>query len=170
MEDGLLQFLVVGAFIVLSIIDGAARKRRAQQSTEVDSAASVRPPSTRIKGLANGDMWEEIAALARGEERHPTLPISYEQAGPASFEADEPPTSEYVRPHDEDPPDEHPIAPNVWREGGVLAPKPSGQRRNTARSWLGGAKGHSAASLRKAVVLHEILGQPVSLRGQEGTE
>ena len=76
MDDGLIQFLVIAVFVIISMMDGAARKRRKQaqslgprptldefsEATEdLDQAAES------SEGMVPQDLWQEIAALARGE-------------------------------------------------------------------------------------------------------
>ena len=87
MDDGLIQFLFIAIFVIVSIMDGAARKRRkeaqrlglspeANRTQEVDDdLGEVAQPS---EGVVPEDLWKEIAALARGEtpappQERPTL-------------------------------------------------------------------------------------------------
>jgi hypothetical protein len=81
MGDGLIQFLVVAAFVIISMMDGAARKRRKQAQSlrqlptpdgfseaaddlvQADESPGEREP----EGMVPQDLWKEIAALARGE-------------------------------------------------------------------------------------------------------
>ena len=77
MDDGLIQFLVIAFFIVISMMDGAARKRRKAAQGQgplvdgnrlpgaEDDFAEAADPSERVLPK---DVWGEIAALARGEE------------------------------------------------------------------------------------------------------
>jgi|GEM_PF-1777901 hypothetical protein len=86
MDDGLIQFLVIAFFVIVSMMDGAARKRRKQaQSSEHLPESPESPPQTREEiaawlaeddlgeaaespePVALKDVWEEIATLARGE-------------------------------------------------------------------------------------------------------
>ncbi len=79
MNEGLIQVLVVAAFIIISIMDGAARKRRkaaqrlGQLSTfdgppeGADELGQADESSDVSEGVVPEDLWEEIAALARGE-------------------------------------------------------------------------------------------------------
>ncbi len=81
MNEGLIQVLVVAAFIIISIMDGAARKRRkaaqrlGQLSTfdgppeGADELGQADESSEVSEGVVPEDLWEEIAALARGEQR-----------------------------------------------------------------------------------------------------
>ncbi len=94
MGDGFIQLLVVAFFIIISMMDGAARKRRKQAQSlgrpsepsepgvagdlseiksaydpfgaadDLDQAAES---SEESKGMVPVDLWEEIAAMARGE-------------------------------------------------------------------------------------------------------
>jgi hypothetical protein len=78
MGDGFIQLLVIGFFIVISIMDGAARKKRQAAQlrgelpgpagpSEIDDDERVGEGSS--EGMVPEDLWGEIAALARGE--HP---------------------------------------------------------------------------------------------------
>lgn len=76
MDDGLIQFLVVAFFIIVSMMDGAARKRRKQaqdlgrlptpdEFSEVADDLDEAVESS--EEVVPTDLWQEIAALARGE-------------------------------------------------------------------------------------------------------
>ncbi len=79
MNEGLIQVLVIAAFIIISMMDGAARKRRkaaqrlGQLSTfdgppeAADELGQADESSEVPEGVVPEDLWEEIAALARGE-------------------------------------------------------------------------------------------------------
>ena len=76
MDEGLIQFLVIAFFIVISMMDAAARKRR-----KAGQSPGSLPEPNRLPGADDDlgeaaessepvlpkDVWEEIAALARGE-------------------------------------------------------------------------------------------------------
>ena len=76
MGEGLIQFLVIAAFVIISMMDGAARRRRKEAQRlghlpttdgfpeAVDDLDEV-PDSS--EGLVLEDVWQEIAGLARGE-------------------------------------------------------------------------------------------------------
>ena len=87
MDDGLIQILVIAFIIIISMMDGAARKKRkeAQRRGEVGrgegiaDAAGERPSmktertsegrmseGRMSEGMVPDELWEEIAALARG--------------------------------------------------------------------------------------------------------
>lgn len=79
MGDGLIQFLVVAAFVIISMMDGAARKRRKQAQSlgqlptpdgfseaAVDLVQTDESPG-EPEGMVPQDLWKEIATLARGE-------------------------------------------------------------------------------------------------------
>jgi hypothetical protein len=76
MNEGLVQLLVIGFFVIVSLMDGAARKRR-KQAQEMGHAPGLSLPQDADDGLVEGaessegmvprDLWEEIAALSRGE-------------------------------------------------------------------------------------------------------
>ena len=102
MDDGLIQFLVIAFFVIVTMMDGAARKRRKQAqssehlpeslpqtreeiaawSAEDDLGEAAESPGVRMELK---DVWEEIATLARGEvpgrEADPVR-------GPATVDAD----------------------------------------------------------------------------------
>ena len=102
MDDGLIQVLVIAVFVILSMMDGAARKRRKQAqssehlpesppqtreeiaawSAEDDLGEAAESPGVRMELK---DVWEEIATLAGGEvpgrEADPVR-------GPATVDAD----------------------------------------------------------------------------------
>ena len=79
MNEGLIPLLVVGAIIIFSMMDGAARKRRKEAqslghlpttdgfSEAADDVDQVDESSGAPEGLVPEDLWKEIAALARGE-------------------------------------------------------------------------------------------------------
>ena len=76
MDDGLIQFLVIAVFIIVSMMDGAARKRRKQaQSLGTlpepnrlsEGADDLDQTAESSEGIVPEDLWQEIAALARGE-------------------------------------------------------------------------------------------------------
>ena len=76
MDDGLIQFLVVAVFIIVSMMDGAARKRRKQAQSlgtlpETNRLSEVADDLDQTaessEGIVPEDLWQEIAALARGE-------------------------------------------------------------------------------------------------------
>ena len=77
MDSGLIQMLVVGLFIVITMMEGATRKKRRQaealqrpDETEVDFPRSLTGDepgeSEATEGLVPHDIWAEIAELARG--------------------------------------------------------------------------------------------------------
>ena len=79
MDDGLIQFLVIAVFVIITMMDGAARRRRkaAQGLAPLptpdgfpeadDDLDQVDELSGGSEGMLPEDLWEEIAALARGE-------------------------------------------------------------------------------------------------------
>ncbi|MCH7565348.1 MAG: hypothetical protein IH968_16165 [Gemmatimonadetes bacterium] len=77
MDSGLIQMLVIGLFIVITMMEGATRKKRRQaealqrpDETEVDFPRSLtgdeQGESEATEGLVPHDIWAEIAELARG--------------------------------------------------------------------------------------------------------
>lgn len=76
MDDGLIQFLVVAFFIIVSMMDAAARKRRKQAqdlgglpepNSLAEAADDLDEAAESSEGMVPQDLWQEIAALARGE-------------------------------------------------------------------------------------------------------
>lgn len=82
MDDGLIQFLVIAVIVIISMMDGAARKRRkeaqrrgrlpeADGTGEVDRFPAAYDDPGEVaqssEGMVPEDLWKEIAALARGE-------------------------------------------------------------------------------------------------------
>ena len=86
MGEGLIQLLVIGFFVVISMMDGVARKKRQAQQRE--AGARIDPhdessdygdlfsttsetslettPEVTPEGVVPAELWEEIAGLARG--------------------------------------------------------------------------------------------------------
>ena len=79
MDEGLIQFLVIAVFVIITMMDGAARRRRkaAQGLAPLptpdgfreadDDLDQVDESSGGSEGMLPEDLWEEIASLARGE-------------------------------------------------------------------------------------------------------
>lgn len=79
MEDGIIQLIVIGVFVVISMLEGVTRKKRPRGAPRTTrSQDPLAPGSGRrlepgageadtSEGLVPDDVWEEIAALARGE-------------------------------------------------------------------------------------------------------
>ncbi len=76
MGDGFIQFLVIAVFVIITMMDGAARKRRKEAQrlgnppTSDGLAEAADDPSEVAEspeGMVPTDLWEEIAPLARGE-------------------------------------------------------------------------------------------------------
>ena len=94
MDDGLIQFLIIAVFIIVSMMDAAARKRRKQaQSLGTlpepnrlsEMADDVDQTAESSEGMVPEDLWQEISALARGEG--PGLGVDA-HSGPATRDAD----------------------------------------------------------------------------------
>lgn len=86
MDSGLIQILVIAFFVIISMMDGVARKKRQEQQREAgpqvgrpdeesdrgDMFSTTRDPipetapETTSEGMVPAELWEEIAALARG--------------------------------------------------------------------------------------------------------
>jgi hypothetical protein len=80
MDSGLIQFLFIAIFIIVSMMDGAARKRRkeAQRLGHDPEATGIQEADNDLdevaqatEGIVPADLWKEIAALARGETAAP---------------------------------------------------------------------------------------------------
>jgi hypothetical protein len=80
MDNGLIQFLFIAIFVIVSIMDGAARKRRkeAQRLGHMPEANRIQEADDDLgegdqptEGIVPEDLWKEIAALARGETPAP---------------------------------------------------------------------------------------------------
>lgn len=79
MNEGLIQFLVIAFFVVISMMDAAARKRRKQAQSLArppapdgfdgvgEEAEDLDQEAEPPEGVAPEDIWKDIAALARGE-------------------------------------------------------------------------------------------------------
>jgi len=78
-DGGLIRFLVIAFFIIVSVMAVAARKRRKQAqetglppepnrlSGAADDPDQAAESSEGPEGIGPADLWEEITALARGE-------------------------------------------------------------------------------------------------------
>ena len=210
MDDGLIQMLVVGLFIVFSLFEGATRKKRRQaqalqrpDETEVDFLQSLtgdeQGESEATEGLVPHDSWAEIAELARGgtpptpepvpdsevtlrmdagttrvalpvpvsvregrEVRESVAMTPYEPASLVRTDSREDAREDakevaasatFHRLHSSDLADLEPDAHYARTSGG-----PSAMLR------LFGERGGREDELRRAVILSEILGPPVSMR------
>ncbi len=79
MGEGFIQILVIGFFIIISMMDGAARKRRKEAARlglvptpdefpeAADDLGHVGESSEESESRVPTDLWEEIAAMARGD-------------------------------------------------------------------------------------------------------
>ena len=179
MDDGLIQVLVIAVFVILSMMDGAARKRRKQAQSSEHLPES--PPQTREEiaawsaeddlgeaaespeSVALKDVWEEIATLARGEvpgrEADPVR-------GPATVDAD----AILHEKHTEVAVPSRPVPTKRPHEfvlhSPELAARPQKELRRVQkrRDLLSGVKGGTKSSLREAIILAEVLSPPVVLR------
>jgi len=206
-DDGLVQVLVLVAWVVLSMVAGARKKQRQGEALRQDSAGEQLAEGSEDsvetdESLVPGEVWEEIAALASGvsshadgasfaldrvaspipqvgdrfEERSPPLPVSVragredreslalarrvpvsvmsEEAAEAAEDAREAAeTAAFHKIHSVG------IANRKKDEHYLIA---SSGRSTLLR--LFGERGGRAGQLRRAVLLSEILGPPVSLQ------
>ena len=76
MGEGLIQLLVVAAFVIITMMDAAARRRRKEAEGQGNLPTAEGFPeaiddldevSESSEGPVLQDVWQEIAALARGE-------------------------------------------------------------------------------------------------------
>ncbi len=176
MDDGLIQFLVIAFFVIVTMMDGAARKRRKQaqssehlpesllernrlQGAEDDLGEAAESPES----VALKDVWEEIATLARGEvpgrEADPVR-------GPASVDAD----AILHEKHTEVAVPSRPVPAKRPHEFVLHSPEFAARpqkelrRAQKRRDLLSGVKGGTKSSLREAIILAEVLSPPVVLR------
>jgi hypothetical protein len=97
MDSGLIQILVIAFFVIISMMDGVARKKRQEQQREAgpqiggpeeesdrgDMFSTTRDPisetalETTSEGMVPAELWEEIAALARGGPSPSTRRLPY---------------------------------------------------------------------------------------------
>ena len=180
MDDGLIQVLVIAVFVILSMMDGAARKRRKQAqssehlpesppqtreeiaawSAEDDLGEAAESPGVRMELK---DVWEEIATLAGGEvpgrEADPVR-------GPATVDAD----AILHEKHTEVAVPSRPVPAKRPHEfvlhSPELAARPQKELRRAQkrRGLLSGVRGGAKNSLREAIILAEVLSPPVVLR------
>jgi hypothetical protein len=80
MDEGLIQFLVIAGFVIISMMDGAARRRRkeAQRLGHMPEANRIQEADDDLgeeaqptEGIVPEDLWKEIASVARGETSAP---------------------------------------------------------------------------------------------------
>ena len=180
MDDGLIQVLVIAVFVILSMMDGAARKRRKQAqspehlpeslpqtreeiaawSAEDDLGEAAESPGVRMELK---DVWEEIATLAGrevpGREADPVR-------GPATVDAD----AILHEKHTEVAVPSRPVPAKRPHEFVLHSPELAGRpqkelrRAQKRRGLLSGVKGGAKNSLREAIILAEVLSPPVVLR------
>ena len=178
MDDVLVIAIIVIVYLV-SMIDGAVRKRRKQTQSPEHLPESL--PQTREEiaawsaeddlgeaaespePVALKDVWEEIATLARGEvpgrEADPVR-------GPATVDAD----AILHEKHTEVAVPSRPVPAKRPHEFVLHSPELAGRpqkelrRAQKRRDLLSGVKGGAKNSLREAIILAEVLSPPVVLR------
>ncbi len=174
MDDGLIQMLVIGLFIVISMMEGITRKKRRQgQMTEQPTDAEVdflgsltgdeRGDSETAEALVPDEIWAEIAELARGGTRptpepvpdpEPVSLVSTDSMEEEREEAREAVASAtFHRRHSS-----HLADLEGDRHYAATVGGPSAMLR------LFGERGGRVDELRRAVILSEILGPPIALR------
>ena len=139
MDDGLIQFLIVAVFIIVTMMDGAARRRRKQAQSLgslpepnrlSEVADDLDQTAESSEGLVPEDLWQEIAALARGEAPGRGVDVL---SGPATRDADSTSDLDFAR----DPDSEL----EVW-----TAPQQEIPQMRTPGAEGGGRAGRSAES------------------------
>ncbi len=148
MDSGLIQILVIAFFVIISLMDGAARKKRQENERRAKmersgggaGAGELFPsePEPTSEGMVPDDLWDEIAALARGEPTpsmrrlpHGQSPeIESPSAPPSASEAEETwlaPEHQHVEEHDhvEWEPDDQPAYELATRDRGIGGASPT---------------------------------------------
>ena len=193
MDDGLIQFIVIALFVIITLMEGVSRKKRQRRSEfelwEVpeDLSGGGGTQAETSESLVPDEVWEEIAALARSEPERPPDRIPLQQAEPlprlpertdyggglgrvalpipreeelgavAKAEAMEvareaAETAAFHNLHSSD------LADLEKDEHYVV------HSQRSAISRIFGKRGERIGELRRAILLSEILGPPVSLR------
>lgn len=184
MDTGeLITILFWGAVILFSILQSVVQQKKQQQKKErMEGAEGLDFPGVEdegrraeesAEGMVPEDVWEEISGLARGGRDEPEEPVSVEARGRRSSEERTPAeAASYEDLVEEAGPvrageirAEHPI----HRSHADYGTDPSTRRpvrpRPTAPSGPGGPlSDFGREDLRRAVLLHEVLGPPVSKR------
>ncbi len=86
MDSGLIQILVIAFFVIISMMDAAARKKRQEQDphTEMGRSESAegggdllahQADAETSEGMVPDELWEEIAAIARGRTPPSARPL-----------------------------------------------------------------------------------------------
>jgi hypothetical protein len=177
MDDGLIQFLVIAFFVIVTMMDGAARKRRKQaqssehlpesllernrlQGAEDDLGEAAESPGVRMELK---DVLEEVRfqflGKVPGREADPVR-------GPATVDAD----AILHEKHTEVAVPSRPVPAKRPHEfvlhSPELAARPQKELRRAQkrRGLLSGVKGGAKSSLREAIILAEVLSPPVVLR------
>ncbi len=206
MDEGLIQILVIAFFIIIAMMDGAARKKRqeAQRRGTVgrgEGALDVgehRSMKTErmSEAMVPDELWEEIAALARGgpssasrplpptrvpgAERRPAYGDPAPHGTPSGFERPVParvpepeetslrPEHQHVEDHDhvEWASEEEP-AEAVGEPDPDEDPGRASPEPQKGRSVRRTLMHGDRESIRQAVILAEVLGPPVSLRDSD---
>ena len=181
MDDGLIQVLVIAFLVIVSMMDGTARKRRKQAQSSEHLPES--PPQTREEiaaWLAEDDLGEAaespgvrmelkdvleevrfqfLGGKVPGREADPVR-------GPATVDAD----AILHEKHTEVAVPSRPVPAKRPHEfvlhSPELAARPQKELRRAQkrRGLLSGVKGGTKSSLREAIILAEVLSPPVVLR------
>lgn len=166
-----------GAIILLSIIQSAARQRKQQEEERrrAEAGDGLEPWAAEESAgaMLPEDLWEEISELARGERRDSTL------TAPAEVPAE--PSSERASAEEEAPvPRGEGAARGALAGAGEKALRRRARRLEEGRVGVPGGVtsrpaggraselfgGLSRPEIQRAVLLHEVLGPPVSKRGR----
>lgn len=187
MDDGLIQLLVIGVFVVISVMEGISRKKRRQSQalqspdeTEVEFLASLTEDEQEEPGTPDGvvpELWAEVAELARGGTLPaPELELGLEPEPEPEFEP-EPELEPEPEPALLVGTDSRDVALRVAETASFGRMHSSGLADLEKDKHFSLASGGRSAivrffgdragrmdELRRAVILSEILGPPVSLR------
>ena len=180
MDSGLIQMLVVGLFIVITMMEGATRKKRQQaqalqrpDETEVDFLRSLtgdeQGESEATEGLVPHDIWAEIAELAQGGTRPTPEPMPRMDAALTPFEPDSLVRTDSREEEREEEREAAKTAAFHRAHSSGLADLEKDEHyvttsERSAMLRLFGERGGREDELRRAVILSEILGPPVSMR------
>ena len=180
MDDGLIQMLVVGLFIAISIMEGVTRKKRRQgQMTEHPTEAEVdflqsltgREPGEpeEAEGLVPDEIGEEIADLAGGKRAPTPDPVpDPEGVAMTPFEPDSLVKPDWAEEREDA---REAVASTTFHRlhSSHVADRETDSRyRKTSEASamlrLFGPRGARGGEIRRAIILSKIPGPTVSMR------
>ncbi len=185
MGDGYVQFLVIAFFVIITLMDGAARKKRQAAQRRGQVPRPTGPSGTNdeeqfregsSEKMVPGELWKEMVTLARGgvptgrtesDRPSPTRGHALEPESPGStlFSNRNPPVEIQPIP----PVQAHPSLSEVPHEH-VMHPEDTAidsfevVTRKLRKDPVSGGTTSRLALLRRAIVMAEVLKPPVSLR------